>query len=287
MQTSDDQGFTVIEVMLFLGVSALMIVMVFVGMGAQIARTRFNDGIRSTQAFLQQQYSDVVSGLNDRDASVGCNRVAMEVTSLVTNEPGKSDCLLLGRVVTLQSGSVIKSYPVIGATPLVAPAATATEGEVVAAYNPTVVTAASTVRSYDIPWGAGIDRTCRGVNSAVNETDPVAPVGTCTGDPATRQIDSYLLIRSPLSGEVISYTFNQSGGTFPKGRTLALTSPTEGYINFSNGSVYQQPTNICIKSADGATYGAVRVGGLSSAGQTAITAVAGLGMTEMESACGI
>ena len=85
MQTSDDQGFTVIEVMLFLAVSALMIVMVFVGMGAQIARTRFNDGIRSTQAFLQQQYSDVVSGLNDRDASVGCNRAALEVTSLVTN----------------------------------------------------------------------------------------------------------------------------------------------------------------------------------------------------------
>lgn len=55
------QGFTVIEVMLFLALSGMLLIGVLSGVYASIATQRYNDSVRSFAEFLRQTYSEVIS----------------------------------------------------------------------------------------------------------------------------------------------------------------------------------------------------------------------------------
>ncbi len=61
--TSPDakSGFTVIEVMLFLGITGLMLIGVLGGTYSSIARQRYNDSLRSFSEFLRTIYAEVLS----------------------------------------------------------------------------------------------------------------------------------------------------------------------------------------------------------------------------------
>ncbi len=59
--TNTKQGFTVIEVMLFLGVTGLMLVGVLAGTYSSIANQRYNDSLRSFAEFLRTVYAEVSS----------------------------------------------------------------------------------------------------------------------------------------------------------------------------------------------------------------------------------
>ncbi len=63
-KTSKDHtrsGFTIIEVMLFLGLSGLILVGVIAGTYTTIAVQRYNDSVRSFAEFLRQTYAEVIS----------------------------------------------------------------------------------------------------------------------------------------------------------------------------------------------------------------------------------
>ena len=55
------KGFTIIEVMLFLGLSGLILVSVIAGTYTSIAVQRYNDSVRSFAEFLRQTYAEVIS----------------------------------------------------------------------------------------------------------------------------------------------------------------------------------------------------------------------------------
>lgn len=67
------QGFTLIEVMIFLAVSGLLLVGVMGGTYSAIASQRYNDSVRSFSEFLRQMYAEVISpetlGAGDSDES--------------------------------------------------------------------------------------------------------------------------------------------------------------------------------------------------------------------------
>lgn len=59
--TSSRPGFTIIEVMLFLGLSGMILVGVIAGTYTAIGVQRYNDSVRSFAEFLRQTYAEVIS----------------------------------------------------------------------------------------------------------------------------------------------------------------------------------------------------------------------------------
>jgi len=66
MVTKTQGGFTVIEVMLFLAVTGLLAVGILVGSGVAIGQQRYRDSVNTLKSYIQQQYSEVTSVINNR-----------------------------------------------------------------------------------------------------------------------------------------------------------------------------------------------------------------------------
>lgn len=100
MRTSVSRGFTIIEVMLFLGISGLLVMAILVGTGTSISAQRYRDATSSLRSFFQQQYADVASVNNSRSSNWACDENAniTEVTS-GSNNRGQSDCVILGKLI--------------------------------------------------------------------------------------------------------------------------------------------------------------------------------------------
>ena len=210
-------GFTIVEITLFLGITGLLFMVALVGTGNTIRTFRFTDSGRSLESFAQKQYDDVINGLNNRSASVSCNSGTID-----TGTPqviGSSNCLLIGKLVVFRSGNpTVNIYNVIGSEPANVNYSLGDDA-LITAFQPQVVTATAT-STYLIPWGAspsGFKRT----------SDNVAANGL-------------LLIRSPKSSRIVSYTF-----------VVPTTVPTSLTTTVSNAVNRAQLTNFCIKNGDG------------------------------------
>ena len=107
MRLSDKNGFTIIETMLFLGITGLLIVGVLVGTGASISIQRYRDSVTSLQSLLQQQFSDVSNVNNGRNSDWTCDSNGAITQQLVGSgiSRGQSDCALLGRLITTTNTS--------------------------------------------------------------------------------------------------------------------------------------------------------------------------------------
>ena len=178
-------GFTIIEVMLFLAITGALAVGVLVSAGASIASQRYKDAVATLQSDVQQQYEDAVSVVNDRAVTIDdCSE-----------DRGRSDCLLLGKLMTVTSGGKVSQYRVYGDKPsrsMASSAAYRDEYEVLRSYNPRVVD--TNVQESDMEWGTGIARPARGERSGSAPLD----IGI-------------LVLRSPQSGLV--YTFTREDAT--------------------------------------------------------------------------
>lgn len=187
MGTNTQSGFTFIEVMLFLAVTGLLAMGILVGSGAAINQQRYRDSVNTLKSYIQQQYSDVTSVTNSRNASWQCNsNGVISDTGGPAGEPrGRSDCVMLGRFVTIDASgkqltsSSVSAYRVVGV-------ATATS-DISELKNYRLAASPINQDETEISWGAQV------VNQ--NNTAPL-PL-------------SILIVRSPLSGSV--FTFTQDG----------------------------------------------------------------------------
>lgn len=64
MADSNAAGFTLVEVVLFLALSALFLLIAFTGLVGRSQNVQFTDSIRSLEGFMQKQISDVRNGVN-------------------------------------------------------------------------------------------------------------------------------------------------------------------------------------------------------------------------------
>lgn len=103
------EGFTIIEVTIFLAISGLLLLMMFLGTGSLAARQRFTDSTDSLLTFFQSQYDEVLNGVNVRASSTVCGTTA--------TIPGKSNCLLIGKLLTIRAdSSLIQASYIISST---------------------------------------------------------------------------------------------------------------------------------------------------------------------------
>ena len=210
------RGFTVIEVMLFLGITGLLFLIALVGTGTTIRTVRFTDSGRSVTAYIQSQYDDIINGVNTRLGNETCTAGIVSTGSNQT--PGTSNCLLIGKLIVFQTGSpTINLYNVVGTEPANVDY-TQTDTQLIAAFHPQAVTNTG-VTSYTVQWQAFVSGTKR-------LSDNQAVTGL-------------LLVRSPKSSRVVSYTYKPASPVVKD-----LTSVVSAASNIGKTS------NFCIKNAD-------------------------------------
>lgn len=215
------EGYTIIEVSLFLAVSGLLVLIALFGTGTAIRSTRFTDSARSLHAYLQKQYDNILNGVNSRTGNEAC--VAGNVVTGSNQQAGTSNCLLLGKLVTLKQGSsAIKTYDIVGTEPPV-PNYNAPDAELIADFTPTVVRNVGT-ETYDIPWGTQVSGTKRLSDN--------------------QAVDTFALIRSPRSARIVSYTFESPSDS------ISALAPIINPRLAANTNNINKPTNFCLISAD-------------------------------------
>lgn len=105
------KAFTIIEVMLVLGVSGMMIATMLIGWNANIEKQRYNDSVNTFKADLQSVFSDVENQSNEKgNTRIKCNDAGknISITRDSSGSPtGSSNCVVLGKFISLYSGWVI------------------------------------------------------------------------------------------------------------------------------------------------------------------------------------
>lgn len=226
-------GFTIIEVSLFLAISGLLAVLLLAGWTATINNQRFRDSVRSSQSFIQQQYSLVYAVENGRDSTMRCgsdNRI--EVGSGGRSR-GQSECVLLGRYIFIKDGTTMASSAVIGRDTSTSTSLRSdqTEVESISEFNPrrSDINIGQSETDFTIPWQSVISN-----NAGVGRSIAIA------------------IIRSPQSGIVHTFVANVSGDTPPAVDSIISTAnERQETMCFDAGTGFNAPS-LAVRLAKGA-----------------------------------
>jgi type II secretory pathway pseudopilin PulG len=176
-------GFTIIEVMLFLGVTGMLAVGILVGSGVAIGQQRYRDSVNSLKSFLQEQYNQTTNVTNARDSSWTCAPSAAITEGPGGQVRGTTDCVLLGRFVTINELGVMMTVSnVVGSRNAGATPANSDIEELKTNYQ--LGLSPIDQEQVEVNWGAQIVRP--------NTTTPMP--------------FSMLIVRSPLNGSVMTFT---------------------------------------------------------------------------------
>lgn len=185
MMSHKQVGFTIVELILVMSITAVLAVGILAGSGFAIAQQRYRDAGVSLQAFLQQQYVDVTNTINDRSDDMTCDSGAnVSSGNALSDRPrGASECVILGRMVKIiNGGKTLQVNPVIGYTGL---------------NQSPVSTDMEAFEQYAIAW----------TDTAVEikEVDWQAELDKLDGSTADHII---LILRSPYSGVIRTFVTN-------------------------------------------------------------------------------
>jgi hypothetical protein len=226
-------GYTIVEVSLFLAISASLILLI-VGLQSMVARQRFQDAMTSLRTTVQSEYEEVRSGINSRLGGVNITGCANDG---VGNAAGSSQCLATGKLIqfSVNSSDVKTSYVVATGT-IPANDGTKTDEQALRAMSLKVIGAASATTTTDAAAKPQTTKIQWGSEFAGGWTIPDS------GEP-TGNITSIAILRSPISSAVLVFAFtanpvNGSG-------VLSLTS---GVVN--------TPVALVIRNADNGFRGA-------------------------------
>jgi len=187
MGTLHTRGFTIVETMLFLGISGLLIVAMLAGTGASINIQRYRDAVETFKTTLQSQYGELTSVQNDRGNTWSCNAQAQSQTG-GDEIRGQSDCVLLGRYVTVVDNTISISS-VLGRPATVVETTGSDIAKLLSNYtlNISTVVEDTTVLEWDtrIAW---------------------ATSGSEMRSPTSPRSLAILFIRSPDSGQIYTFT---------------------------------------------------------------------------------
>lgn len=186
MGAHTQRGFTIIETMLVLAITGMLVAGVFVGIGTSINVQRYRDSVQSLKNVLQSQYSELSSVLNDRSSQWSCDPQA-GTSDAGTSDRGQTDCVLLGRLVTIDQGD-LSIYTVLGRS--VGSASTTNDITSLTSNYILNVSSVEVVRD-SLEWGAAI----AWPSSGAGNRSPTTP----------RQL-SVLYVRSPDSGQIYTFT---------------------------------------------------------------------------------
>lgn len=179
------RGFTVIELMLFLGITGALFAALMIGSNSTISQQRYRESVRDYGALLQDQYAEVLNTRNERDSKWRCVEGVVNPDPISGEYRGTSRCVLLGKAIEVtDDGTNVKVTSVIG---YAADEEGALQGDIetLVAYAP------------KIPDDYDTNLTRVSWNSQLMTTD---------GQPSTA---SFLILRSPASGLIRVFASDQ------------------------------------------------------------------------------
>ncbi len=197
------KGFTIIESMLFLGVTGLIMTVMLTGVSVSLNRERYKDAVNSFTDYMQGQYNLVANVNNSRNPDEICTGGSIVVGGVTDAGRGTSDCTIVGRVIHMNTDGTAATSAQVYAT---VDAATLplnpgdSDEKVLQDAN---LIASPTKDEYTLPWSTRL------VEPAPNS--------------ATPNVFSMLIVRMPTTGLLHTYAVsavNQSpaaiiGGSIP------------------------------------------------------------------------
>ena len=224
MSTTHQHGFTLIESLLFLAITGTLITAILAGTGAAINTQRYRDSVTSLKASVQSQYNDVLNVRNEeRVGGLTCDTNAQATQSGATQQRGQTDCVVMGRYAVIVDNTMT-SYSVIGYK---ASSATQYASDIAEFqdYNLSRLTVDQEIK--ELEWGAQIAWPASGSGSR---------------NPTTPRTFSMLILRSPASGLVYTFTADSDVSDIET-MVIAGITPT-------NGLNAQSQRRICVASGD-------------------------------------
>lgn len=199
MGNTKQQGFTIIELILFLGITGALFAALMLGVNTSIYQQRYKDSVVAYKTLLEQQYAEVTYPRNERDDKWTCSS-----ESGVQLEPnggearGTSNCVILGRYIQIKAnGTLVETGNVVGFQPI---DTTSFTGDVatLAAYSPKLSPIGK--QDHEIDWNSVLETTERRPSAA-----------------------AFLILRSPLSGLIRTFAMVEP---LPANLTGILTEST-------------------------------------------------------------
>ncbi len=181
-------GFTIIEVMLVLGISGLLLLITFFGQGSIRTESQFQDSVEGLRAKLERIKDEVTTTVSSDE--LGCNGVASTGT--------KADCILFGKLVAFDDQTsnyrvrdIIANGPATGAP--VSPSIPVT----IPRFN-------GPQDNLSLPWGSIFDK----------QSSPFLSKVVFTRHSGTGELQTYVL--APLANLQLAstYTSNTPGGIY-------------------------------------------------------------------------
>ena len=206
------RGFTIIEVMLFLGITGAMIAGMLIGVGSSIGAQRYRDAVESLKSEIQQQYSDVVNVMNTRtnteqqQCSVSDGKLAVTPVDAGGATRGQSSrCMIVGTYLAVR-GSEVKRYTILGYAPRESIIASSDDISILKSGVYTFGIDPESTESKSLEWG----------------TQMKWAGDTNTGDPL-----GILVLRSPNSGNIYTFTSRKISAADPDNASLtAMITPS-------------------------------------------------------------
>lgn len=107
-RTKKQNGYTIVETFIVLGVTAVMFTATVLLVNGQIARYRFKDATYNAQQRVQGVLNDVQTGYFDL-----VNNVAATCNSGSNSQPGDSNCVYVGKRIVISASGQLSAYPLI------------------------------------------------------------------------------------------------------------------------------------------------------------------------------
>ena len=244
-------GFTLIEVILFLALSSSLIIGIVVATNASVARQRYNDSVNDFADFLRGTYSQVMNVEHDKKGNTGE--------------------AVYGKLITFREDGTdtIYSYDIIGKAVNSANIISLGTDTLTILKDDSIQLRLNTSNKleYNIPWEAFLEK----VNSSSSPSSQYDTVND------TRFVGTVMIVRSPVSGTVRTFTASGEGSEFNSATASALVD----YIKadkFGTGDL-----DFCLDSDDN-NYGNRRDIRLLGGGNNS-TAVNMVAMDEGDSRC--
>ncbi|MFZ1258038.1 MAG: hypothetical protein WAQ25_01050 [Candidatus Saccharimonas sp.] len=197
------KGFSIIEVILFLGITGIIMAVLLGGITVALNRERYRDATNSFHDYMQGQYNSATNVNNTRANTEVCKSGAILQDSTADTGRGTSDCTIVGRVIYGAADGASVSTAAVYAT---VDAATLSGDDDVAVLQAAKLIASPTRETFTIGWDTTL---VQKKSSNIN-------------------VFSMLIVRSPTNGTVHTYISTDAEAA-PKD-IIGKVVPSEGYV---------------------------------------------------------
>lgn len=234
-------GFTIIEVSLFLSISALVAVALLAGLRSMVTQQQWRDSINTMRTLIQTEYQNVRSSINNRASAPSA---CADVTGA-----GTSNCWTIGRVIQFTVDSKnYKVYDVVAkpaSNSCINSTAQPCDDDIVALNAASMKLSASTTST--IPWQNNFVR------------------GALIGDGSTTattssQFNTIAILQSPISSAILVFGLDMPGAP--------TTMPT--LPNSPTSHQYNSPLAFIIQDGGTSNFGAICLGAGSSSSNVVV-----------------